>query len=517
VLALAILASLACGAARAQGDVLFPGSTVQGDILRGQGVTYKGAALLYLNAAKARSIDADTLMRFNQYVYDSLQEYNRQRALRLAGKAANRNANLAVILRRLRESPTESDVTGGDALNIVLGELCNPSITPSSWRAARVDLPADTIRRVPFQYASAGGVISMRRLKASAPWPVSLRYKGLETHRETYLEAIDTLLTQCQQKKLTPEAVEAVGKAVRDLRAKAAATIPAANRDYQLEARRYLDELEQSARMLTKTSFIEDLLGEIGAYRGTTVGELLEFMRRYNLYFSPADDPDERQLYITLYPAFRGQREALGLREIPDTASPLAERERPLPLFRGRTLNGWAWFSRDGIPVEMAFRFDHAGMLVCYGSPGGIQTDAFYRDFVLRLEYRLESGQVSRFGAGILINQCAPDRGMFGTIECDIGDGTTGRLWLSPGATVNGMTPGGDKPLSIPRLSGEERPVGQWNEYEIRCAGREITLSLNGQVVNRGTCHEPIWGRIGVISQESVISYRNIRLSAIVK
>src|SRR5439155_511081 len=98
------------------------------------GLTYRGAAVLYLNAAKARSIDADTRMRFDQYVYHSLQEYNRQRALRLAGKAANRNANLAEILRRLQENPSESDVTGGDALNIVLGELSDPRISPSSWR-----------------------------------------------------------------------------------------------------------------------------------------------------------------------------------------------------------------------------------------------------------------------------------------------------------------------------------------------------------------------------------------------
>src|SRR4051795_30673 len=76
VLALAVLASLAGEDARAQGDVLFPGSTVQGDILRGEGVAYNGAALLYLNAARALSIDADTRMRFNQYVYNSLQEYN---------------------------------------------------------------------------------------------------------------------------------------------------------------------------------------------------------------------------------------------------------------------------------------------------------------------------------------------------------------------------------------------------------------------------------------------------------
>ena len=78
-LGVAVLGLACVGRARAQGDVLFPGSTVQGDALRGQGVAYRGAAVLHLNAARARSIDADTAMRFNEYVYRSYQEYLRQR------------------------------------------------------------------------------------------------------------------------------------------------------------------------------------------------------------------------------------------------------------------------------------------------------------------------------------------------------------------------------------------------------------------------------------------------------
>jgi hypothetical protein len=300
VLAIAILSYLPGREARAQGDILFPGWTVQGDILRGQGVMDRGAAVYHLNAATARSIDADTRMRFNQYVYDSLQEYNRQRALRLAGKASNRDANLAAIRRRLRENLSESDVTGGDAPNVLLEELSDPRISPSSRQAAAVALPAEAIQEIPFRSASAGGVSSMRRLKASYHGPVPMRYKALEPYRANYLAAVDSLLTQCRQKAPTPEAVEKVGMAARDLRAGAVATIPAENRDCQVEARRFLDELEQCARMLARTSFVEDLLVEIEDYRGSTLGELLEFMRRYSLRFGPADEPAERQLYATI-------------------------------------------------------------------------------------------------------------------------------------------------------------------------------------------------------------------------
>src|SRR3954467_6430321 len=66
------------GAAHAQrGTYIGPGSTVQGDGLRGLGIFYDGAGRFELNSAQARSIDADTMMRWNQYVYESLKEHNR--------------------------------------------------------------------------------------------------------------------------------------------------------------------------------------------------------------------------------------------------------------------------------------------------------------------------------------------------------------------------------------------------------------------------------------------------------
>jgi hypothetical protein len=51
----------------------------------------------------------------------------------------------------------------------------------------------------------------------------------------------------------------------------------------------------------------------------------------------------------------------------------------------------------------------------------------------------------------------------------------------------------------------------------VRRDGPEITVSLKGQVVNQGTASEPICGRIGLFSQESVIGYRRLRLAAIVR
>ena len=54
---------------------------------------------------------------------------------------------------------------------------------------------------------------------------------------------------------------------------------------------------------------IEQALGEIDKYSGTTVNDLRLFMQKYNLRFDAAKTPEERKLYPALYAALQQQRE----------------------------------------------------------------------------------------------------------------------------------------------------------------------------------------------------------------
>src|SRR5262249_5065707 len=59
--------------------------------------------------------------------------------------------------------------------------------------------------------------------------------------------------------------------------------------------------------------YIEDLLGELDGFRGATVGDLLDLMRRYKLQFGPVDDPDGRRVYPAVHALLKAQCEALGV------------------------------------------------------------------------------------------------------------------------------------------------------------------------------------------------------------
>jgi hypothetical protein len=334
VTALAFLA-LAGGRASAQfgrygGFGLGPGSTVQGDIARGMGVMAYGMGSFNLSTAMANSINTDTAIKWNQYVYLSLEEDNRKKAIHRAARIARNKENYELILARIRESPNLADLRTGDALNAVLEQLLDPKLDPSSLRRSNVPLAGPTIRKIPFLHASEAATFSMLRLNVKNDWPLALRGENFARERRAYERAIDNALEQDIEGKLSLDAVVAVQSAVEDLQYKADRVIPQASRDLSLQAKNYLKKLANTAQML-KSPVVEDVLAAVEKYPGTTVGDLLAFMQRYNLRFGAADTPDERELYRTLYISLRVQRDGVKPPEI----RPDAEEQGGPPLKDG--------------------------------------------------------------------------------------------------------------------------------------------------------------------------------------
>ena len=127
------------GQARAQwGDGFYPygyggygwggwGATPQGSIAQGLGYFAMGAGIYNVDTAVARSINVDTVIRWNQYVYLSQQEATREYfARRNAEIAKDKNAYNA-LLKRIQENPTAHDVENGDALNACAGPALGPT------------------------------------------------------------------------------------------------------------------------------------------------------------------------------------------------------------------------------------------------------------------------------------------------------------------------------------------------------------------------------------------------------
>src|SRR5208282_4375162 len=161
------------------------GGTAQGDIARGLGYFNMGAGRRNLWDAMARSINTDTAIRWNEYVYLSQQEATREYfARRNAAIAKNKNAYDA-LMKRIQENPTAHDAA--------LDQLSDPRIHTSALRTADTPISARSIRDIPFRNASEAVTFSLSQLKASSQWPAVLLEPRFASERAEFEALVDEI------------------------------------------------------------------------------------------------------------------------------------------------------------------------------------------------------------------------------------------------------------------------------------------------------------------------------------
>lgn len=188
-----------------------------------------------------------------------------------------------------------------------------------------------------------------------------------------------------------------------------------------------------------------------------------------------------------------------------------------IKLFNGKDLTGWKAFLKDDKAKPEDTWSVKEGVLICKGKPNGyIATDKEYENYVLTLEWRWE-GKAGN--SGVLLHQTGPDKIWPKSAEAQLFSGSAGDIWLidfkldidearrDPKVGRHFFRLKTDKPV--------EKPIGEWNKYEITCKGDTIKLAVNGQVVNEGKKAEVSKGRILLQSEGAEIHFRNVELRPI--
>lgn len=181
-------------------------------------------------------------------------------------------------------------------------------------------------------------------------------------------------------------------------------------------------------------------------------------------------------------------------------------------LFNGTDMSGWIG-ATDGYTVEN-------GTLVCLKEGGGnLYVDRPFSDFAFRFEFKLESGGNS--GVGIRAEQ-GRDAAYFG-MEIQILDDDAPDYAELQAYQYHGSIYG-----VVPSERGHQKPLGEWNEEEIRADCNHITVTLNGTVIVDtdleqagkpttvdGRDHPGLFnesGYIGFLGHGHRIEFRNIRI-----
>ena len=191
---------------------------------------------------------------------------------------------------------------------------------------------------------------------------------------------------------------------------------------------------------------------------------------------------------------------------------------QPMPgevsLFNGRDLDGWAAYSQDGSTLPKAWLVED-GLLKTMGSPAGyLYTKKEYESFVLRLEWRFNPETRKAGNGGVLLRMTGEHTVWPNSVEAQLHSTNAGDFWNI-----------GKYPMKVneERTNGRntkkthfaENPVGEWNEYEIVVDKTDITLMVNGEVVNNAWDVKVQPGRICLQAEGSEMHFRNIRLAEI--
>ncbi len=179
-------------------------------------------------------------------------------------------------------------------------------------------------------------------------------------------------------------------------------------------------------------------------------------------------------------------------------------------LFNGENLNGWTlsserledtWGVKDGVMTNT-------------GRPTGyIRTTEDFTNYILRLQFR----HLGKGNGGVLLRMVGPDKVWPRSIEAQGQYQSAGDIWnidKFPMKVDESRTSG----RHTRRMhDSNEKPVGEWNQYEITLDGGYLELKVNGLVQNTATdCWETA-GKICLQSEGSPMEFQNLVLIPIKK
>jgi hypothetical protein len=205
------------------------------------------------------------------------------------------------------------------------------------------------------------------------------------------------------------------------------------------------------------------------------------------------------------------------------------------PLFNGKDLAGWTTYLQKNADPAKTWSISD-GVIHCTGTPlGYLLTEKEYGNYVLRVQWRFPGKPGN---SGVFLHVSGKDQIWPKGVEAQLQSGEAGDFWLVDGFKLTIPESQHESPTSRHYLrmnetwkktgtdskgrdtqqavrTPVEKPIGEWNQYEITCKGDEIRLVINGKLVNVGTKAEATKGKILLQSEGAPIDFRNIEIKSL--
>ncbi len=276
------------------------GQTPGSSLARGMGVYAAGAGQYNVETAQARSINANTRMKYNEYMYLSTQNETAKHHALVAGQQAENIKVQNEIHAKLRDHPDQHDIYMGDALNVAVEEIEDPRVYSKNLNKARVTIGGKLVRDIPFRYAPACITTTIHDLVQGPP-PAPLMTSAFDDDRAAFKELAKEIKKSIAKGEVPdPETVKKALAVVNHAVGKADQLLPRNTKDRN-DVDKYLKSLHGLLGLI-QTPALNLILAGVEKHPDASLGELLAFMSAYDLRFGQAKTEEQRLAYDKLYP-----------------------------------------------------------------------------------------------------------------------------------------------------------------------------------------------------------------------
>ena len=257
--------------------------------MAGLGAFARGKGAYEVDDAKARSVNVDTMIKWNKAL--------RARQAELAAEQARDDA------RRAADSAIRVDarhVTDGSTLNALLMQIFefDPAVTRASQ--SRTALTAKAIKEIPFEWDTDAITICIDQMTGKDSLPDCLTRDNFVPERSALRTAISAALAEEKKGNVSADTTKKLQSAINDFRARFVKQVPEFDATYN-DALDYFSTMASLSRMLNDPS-MSKILNDLDNAKETSIGELVVFMQSYNLKFAPAKSDNQMAIYQNLVP-----------------------------------------------------------------------------------------------------------------------------------------------------------------------------------------------------------------------
>lgn len=179
-----------------------------------------------------------------------------------------------------------------------------------------------------------------------------------------------------------------------------------------------------------------------------------------------------------------------------------------IELFDGKNFSGWTFISKStNAPANSIWSITN-GVIHCLGKPNGYaRTLKNFRDYQLHAEWRFPDGAGN---SGVFLHVNPPDKVWPLCFEAQLLSGSAGEIRLNGGSHIAGLDA---KAKAVPHQQpSSEKPLGEWNSYDIVCRSNSISVRVNGILQNDVSGTSVSSGAIALQAEGKVVEFRNIYL-----